>query len=753
MSSRPPSTPASATSNVTSGTAALTVNFTGSATGGTTPYTYSWAFGDGGTSTARRPSYTYNTPGTYVAQLIVTDARGNQGLASVTIVVRPAIVVSAGASPTTGAAPLPVSFTGSATGGDGGPYTYSWDFGDGGSANLASSSHTYTGGGTYTATLTVSDGLGDSGSAIVGISPLGIDLSANPTSGNFPLTVNFTATPAGGSGTYTSYVWTFGDGVTATSTTPTASHIYTAAGSYNATVQVTDSTPSNVTSAPLTITVNTPPLTASATGTTPTNGLAALTVNFNGAAGGGTPPYTYGWDFGDGSAPVTGLTSPATSYTYNVPGSFTATLTITDSTATPKTATATVGITAQAPVPGIGSVSPPFGPETGGTAVTISGTYFENASAVKFGSKSATFAAPTCDGLGNCTIVATSPAAAAGTVNITVTTPGGTTPATNDQFTYDLAWNSLTATGPSGREGAAMVNDGAKVVLFGGSNGLTDVSDTWTWNGTAWASSTATGPSGRQGAAIAYDSTHSRAIMFGGDCTLLVLNCSLNDTWVWNPGTNTWTQAQANTASPGGNQPSQRSGAVMVFDANRGQVVLFGGYTPGLLGSTYYNDLWVYSFNASKWTQVLASNCASTTQPACRAYGSMARDASGQIVLFGGADAGTVYGDTWTLSGSTWTLYTLNSPGARQKAALASYYHPGGGNASGLVLFGGQNGSTVLGDTWTFSGGRWQQIYSAGAGSPTARYDASAAQDTSGGMLLFGGNSGSGLDSDTWLIK
>src|SRR5205085_9047461 len=167
----------------------------------------------------------------------------------------------------------------------------------------------------------------DSGSAIVGISPLGIDLSANPTSGNFPLTVNFTATPAGGSGTYTSYAWTFGDGVTATSTTPTASHIYTAAGSYNATVQVTDSTPSNVTSAPLTITVNTPPLTASATGTTPTSGLAALTVNFNGAAGGGTPPYTYGWDFGDGSAPVTGLARPATASTDDVPGRLTALLT------------------------------------------------------------------------------------------------------------------------------------------------------------------------------------------------------------------------------------------------------------------------------------------------------------------------------------------------------------------------------------------------------------------------------------------
>ncbi|HEY8643284.1 MAG TPA: PKD domain-containing protein, partial [Candidatus Dormibacteraeota bacterium] len=747
-----PGLTATAGVNVTSGAAPLTVTFSATASGGTTPYSYSWAFGDGGTSTAQNPGYSYNTAGTYVAQLIVTDAKGKQALSSVTIVVRPAIVVTVSGSPATGPAPLAVNFTGGATGGDSGPYTYSWDFGDGSTGTGAGTSHTYTSGGTYTATLTVTDGLGDSGSAIIGISPLGAGLAASPTSGNFNLNVNFSATPVGGSGTYTSYNWTFGDGGTATTTIAATSHTYMAAGTYNATVQVVDSTPSSVTSAAVAITVTTPPLTATASGA-PTTGLAPVTVNFTGTAGGGTPGYTYAWNFGDGSAPVTGLTSPTTSYTYNLPGSYTATMTITDTTAPVQTATATVNITSNAPVPGIGSVSPPFGPETGGTSVTITGTYFENATAVKFGAKLATFSAPTCDGLGNCTIVATSPSSAAGTVNVIVITPGGTSPASNDQFTYDPAWFSSTATGPSGREGAAMANDGTEVVLFGGSNGLTDLSDTWIWTGSAWTSSTATGPSARQGAAIAYDSSHGSVVMFGGDCTLLVLNCDLNDTWTWSSTTKTWTAGQANNSAPGGNQPSQRAGAMMVFDANRGQVILFGGYTQGLLGTTYYNDLWVYNFNASKWTQVLASNCASTTQPACRAYGSMGRDGSGQIVLFGGANATSTLGDTWTLSTSTWTLYTLSSPPARQQAALGFLNKPGGGTAVSLVLFGGRNGSTVLGDTWTWSGGRWLQIYGAGAGSPSARYDASAATDTSNGVVIFGGNSGSALDSDTWVIK
>jgi PKD repeat protein len=561
--------------------------------------------------------------------------------------------------------------------------------------------------------------------------------------------VSFTATACGGSGTYTTYKWTFGDGATATTPINTASHAYTAKGTYNTTVQVVDSTPTTATSAAIAITVTTPPLLATASGT-PTSGLAPLTVNFTGTASGGTPGYTYAWSFGDGSPAVTGLTSPATSYTYNVPGSFTATLTVTDTTVPVQTATATVGTTVNHPVPAIGSVSPSFGPATGGTSVTITGTYFENASKVKFGSKLATFSAPTCDGLGNCTIVATSPAATPGTVSVLVVTPGGTTPAVNDQFTYDVAWFAQApATVPPARQGAAMVSDGTQVVMFGGDSGLLDLGDTWTWNGTNWTSGTTPGGlTARTNAAIAYDSTHGRAILFGGDCTLLILSCSRNDTWLWNPTTLTWTQAQADTATPGTNQPSQRSGAMMVFDANRGQVVLFGG----IQGGTVLNDLWVYNFSQSKWTQVNASNCASTTLPACRAYGVMGRDNSGQIVLFGGYN-GTALGDTWTLSYNTWTIYTLNSPPARQKASMASYYHPGGGTAAGLMLFGGQNGATTLGDTWTFSGGRWVQIYGAGPGSPASRYAAGAAQDTAGGVVIFGGNSGAGLLSDTWLLK
>jgi glucose/arabinose dehydrogenase len=76
-----------------------------------------------------------------------------------------------GANPTSGAAPLAVSFNGGgSTDPDNDPLTYQWSFGDGGTSTQAAPSHTYTNPGTYTATLTVRDGRGGQDSETVGIS-------------------------------------------------------------------------------------------------------------------------------------------------------------------------------------------------------------------------------------------------------------------------------------------------------------------------------------------------------------------------------------------------------------------------------------------------------------------------------------------------------------------------------------------------------------------------------------------------------
>jgi PKD repeat protein len=58
----------------TSGNAPLIVQFTDSSTG--SPTSWSWDFGDGGTSSQRNPSYTYTFPGDYTVILTVKNTGG-----------------------------------------------------------------------------------------------------------------------------------------------------------------------------------------------------------------------------------------------------------------------------------------------------------------------------------------------------------------------------------------------------------------------------------------------------------------------------------------------------------------------------------------------------------------------------------------------------------------------------------------------------------------------------------------------------
>jgi PKD repeat protein len=83
------------TTSTVKGTAPLTVNFSGStstdADGSITGY--AWAFGDGGTATGATASRTYTTPGTYTAQLTVTDNSNLTGASAVTITVDAPVVI------------------------------------------------------------------------------------------------------------------------------------------------------------------------------------------------------------------------------------------------------------------------------------------------------------------------------------------------------------------------------------------------------------------------------------------------------------------------------------------------------------------------------------------------------------------------------------------------------------------------------------------------------------------------------------
>jgi PKD repeat protein len=88
------------------------------------------------------------------------------------------------ANPTSGLAPLAVSFSGSGSNDpDGSIANYAWTFGDGGTASGVGASHTYTTVGTYTARLTVTDNRGGTGSTTTSITTTADTSTINAPSG------------------------------------------------------------------------------------------------------------------------------------------------------------------------------------------------------------------------------------------------------------------------------------------------------------------------------------------------------------------------------------------------------------------------------------------------------------------------------------------------------------------------------------------------------------------------------------------
>ena len=159
-----------------------------------------------------------------------------------------------------------------------------------------------------------------------GPSPLVADFTLSPSSPVIGQTVSFAASVAGGTPPYT-VTWDFGDGSSAGG--QSTSHVFAIAGTFSVNAFVVDSA-SQSTAASRTVDVaDVPipptPLTADFT-FAPARPSASQAVSFAASAAGGTSPYAFAWDFGDGG---TGTGSP-TAYTYALPGSYVVTLNVSD---------------------------------------------------------------------------------------------------------------------------------------------------------------------------------------------------------------------------------------------------------------------------------------------------------------------------------------------------------------------------------------------------------------------------------------
>jgi len=137
--------------------------------------------------------------------------------------------------------------------------------------------------------------------------------------------------------------------------------------------------------------------------------------------------------------------------------------------------------------------------------------------------------------------------------------------------------------------------------------------------------------------------------------------------------------------------------------------------------------------DSASWVQL-----APASFPPARSYLAMAYDpASGKVIVFGGDNGTTYLNDTWTFDGLTWTQVATNTPPPARAAAQMAY----DSFTQKVILFGGYNGN-YLGDTWLWDGATSQWTQATPAHHPTPVTSPMLFPDPNGRVDLFGGFDG-----------
>jgi PKD repeat protein len=320
----------------TSPIAGQAVTFAATGTGGTTPYSFSWNLGDGSSASGSTVTRTYSSAGSFTVTLTAKDSSSPQqsAISQRTVTVSnpspPPFLASFTFNPSSPQVGQQVTFTASASGGTS-PYAFSWSFGDGSSSLGSTAFHAYASNGTFSVLLTAKDSGSPQQTAssqqtiTVASAPsaLAASFAYSPSSPVVGQTVTFAASASGGTSPYT-FTWSFGDGSIGTGSTTT--HTYSTTGTFSVTLTVKDSGPSQQAATSQQSIRVMIPLSTSFT-FTPSSPDAGQSVSFTGSASGGTSPYGYSWNFGDGGTGSGSLVK----HTYQSSGTYTVGLTVPDS--------------------------------------------------------------------------------------------------------------------------------------------------------------------------------------------------------------------------------------------------------------------------------------------------------------------------------------------------------------------------------------------------------------------------------------
>ncbi|GAB4406115.1 MAG: hypothetical protein OHK0039_07600 [Bacteroidia bacterium] len=289
-------------------------------------WTYSWDFGDGTGALGMTANHTYYTDTTISPILLIEDADGcvvyvrNPNNITIRPLPRPAFTVNQ----TQICLGETVHFTNVSTSKR--PIvTFAWDFGDGNTSAVSNPSHTYLDTGLFYVNLllTTVDGCQDTATVPVQIrvtAPPTAYFDVTPSAACVPFAATFTEASTSAF-SLASWQWTFGDGNTATGQV-IAPHIYTTAGTYQASLVVTDTR--GCTGA-ITRAVQVHPL-PTVNFSADRYGCAPIVIDFTDSTLGSSPAIAWLWNFGDGQTST--LQHPTHSYASD--GTYTVSLAVTD---------------------------------------------------------------------------------------------------------------------------------------------------------------------------------------------------------------------------------------------------------------------------------------------------------------------------------------------------------------------------------------------------------------------------------------
>jgi hypothetical protein len=283
---------------------------------------------------------------------------------------------------------------------------------------------------------------------------------------------------------------------------------------------------------------------------------------------------------------------------------------------------------------------------------------------------------------------------------------------------------------PAGRVGHSLAYSAAqgKVLLMGGMSDSSCGEGTgvncryvWEWNGVSWkhripavAWNAAPPPVNVGGArhGTVYAAAWDRTVVFGGG----------KHTWEFDG--RYWDKLTPIKLAGQDEWPRVRHSESMVWDSERGIVVMYGGHNPdGCLEGEGVKCADTWEWDGRAWYRVPIEDPEGDGEPPPRSGQAMAFDPGrGKVVMFGGGDEEyNCFGDVWEFDGISWDKIEPADPEgdgnpcartghAMTFNALSGHVFLTAGYVYSSNCYG--SSSSYCWDTWEWDGASWMRVYS-----------------------------------------